>query len=93
MECLFCGIGHYWLLTVKLLFAKVVHHLSHTRLAAHTYNTEALALSIGSVFVELHFEEIGDSEILNIVLNVLICCPPSQVPNVQLPLPSILATA
>lgn len=93
MERLFCGIGHNWLLAMKLLLGKVVHHLPHARLAPHAYDTEAFTLPIGSIFVELNFEEVRDPKVLDIVLDVLVCGPPSQVSNVQLPLPSILASA
>jgi len=93
MERLFGGVGHNRLLAVKLLLGEVVHHLPHARLAAHADHTEAFALPIGSVFIELNFEEVRDPEVLDIILDVLVCCPPCQVSNVQLPLPSVLAPA
>lgn len=82
VKSLFCGVGHNRLLTMELLLGEVVHHLPHARLAAHADYTEALALAISSIFVELHLKEVSDPEVLDIVLNVLVCCPPSQVPDV-----------
>ena len=58
MERLLGGVGHHWLLTVQLLLGEVLHHLLGAGLAAQTDTTESLALTIGSVLVELHLQEV-----------------------------------
>ena len=86
MESLLGGVRHHGLLAVQLLLGQIVHHFPHARLAPHTDAAEALALAVGSVLVELHFQEVSHPEALDIVLDVLVCGPPGQVPDVQLPL-------
>ena len=93
VQSLFGGVSHHRLLAMELLLGEVVHYLPHACLTPHADHAEALALAIGSVFVELDLEEVSDPEILDIVLYVLVCCPPGQIPDVQLPLSSVLTPA
>lgn len=93
VERLLRSIGHHWLLTVELLLGEVVHNLPHACLTAHAHDAESLTLPIGSVFIELDLEEVRYPKVLDVVLDVLVCCPPSQVPDIELPLPSLLAPA
>ena len=93
MQGLLGGVGDHRLLTVQLLLGEVVHHLPHAGLASHAHTTESFALSIGSVLVKLDLQEVRDSQVLNIVLDVLVCCPPGQVANVQLPFLAILTSS
>ena len=72
MQGLFGGVGDHGLLAVQLLLGEVVHHLPHAGLASHAHTTESFALSIGSVLIKLDLQEVRDSQVLNIVLDVLI---------------------
>jgi len=84
------GVGHHRLLAVQLLLGEVVHHLPHAGLAAHAHAAESLALAIGPVLVELDLEKVGHAQVLHVVLDVLVCGPPGQVPDVKLPLLPVL---
>jgi len=93
MQRLLGGVSHHRLLTVQLLLGEVVHHLPHAGLATHAHATKSFTLSIGSVLVKFDLQKVRNSQVLNIVLNILVCCPPGQISNVQLPLFPILTSS
>lgn len=85
VKCLLGCVCHYRVLPVQLLLWHVVHHLPHASLATQADTTEPLALPIGSVLIELDLYEVGHRQVLHTVLDVLVCGPPGQVTNIQLP--------
>ena len=93
MQRLLGGVGDHWLLAVQLLLGKVVHHLPHAGLAPHAHATKSFTLSIGSVLVKFDLQKVRNSQVLNIVLNILVCCPPGQISNVQLPFLPVLTSS
>ena len=78
---------------MQLLLWQHVHHLPHASLAAKADTAEALTLAICSVFIELHLDEVGDAEVDNAILDVLVSGPPGEVANIQLPPPPLLPAA
>ena len=93
VQGLFGGIGDHRVLAVQLLLRQHVHHLPHASLAAKAYAAETLALTICTVFIELHLDEVRDAEVDNAILDVLVSGPPGEVAHVQLPPPSLLPAA
>ena len=93
VQRLFGGIRDHRILAVQLLLRQHVHHLPHASLAAKADTAEALALAICTVFIELHLDEVGDAEVDNAILDVLVSGPPSEVANIQLPPPPLLPAA
>lgn len=53
MQSLLGGVCYNWLLPVELLLGKIVHNFPHACLTPHADTTEAFALTIGSVLIEL----------------------------------------
>ena len=84
MQGLLRGVGDDRVLAVDLFLGQQLHHLPHARIAAHGDAAKALALTVGSVFVELDLDKVPDAEVLDVVLDVLIRCPPRQVADVEL---------
>ena len=78
---------------MQLLLRQHVHHLPHACLTAKADTAEALALAICTVFIELHLNEVGDAEVDNAILDVLVSGPPGEIPNIQLPPPPFLPAA
>ena len=93
VQCLFCGIGDHRVLAMQLFLRQHVHHLPHASLTAKANAAESLALAICTVFIELHLNEVGDTEVDNAILDVLVCGPPGEVAHIQLPPPSLLPAA
>lgn len=59
------GVRYHGVLTVHFFLGKLIHYLSHTAFAAQAHAAEALALSVGAVFVEFDLDEVGNAQILN----------------------------
>ena len=93
VQGLFGGIGDHGVLAVQLLLRQHVHHLPHASLTAKANAAESLALAICTVFIELHLNEVGDTEVDNAILDVLVCGPPGEVAHIQLPPPPLLPAA
>lgn len=85
MQGLLRGVRNHRVLSVHLFLGKLIHHLSHAALASKAHAAEAFALSVRSVLVELDLDEVGNAQVLDRVCDVLVRCPPGQVPDVQLP--------
>ena len=78
---------------MQLLLWQHVHNLPHASFASKAHTAEALALAICSVFIKFHLYEVGDAEVHNAILDVLVSGPPGEVSHVQLPPPPFLPAA
>lgn len=78
---------------MQLLLWQHVHNLPHASFASKAHTAEALALAICSVFIKFHLYEVGDAEVYNAILDVLVSGPPGEVSHIQLPPPPFLPAA
>ena len=80
MQGLLRGVGHHRVLTVNLPLGQDLHQLLDATLASNGDAAEAFALTVGAVLVELDLDKVGHSDVVDRVLDVLVCGPPGQVP-------------
>lgn len=75
VQGLFAGVSDDGVLSVELLLRQPVHDGSHALLRAQGHDAEALGPTIGPVFKEFHFDEVGHAGVADRVGYVLVACP------------------